>query len=318
MAMVRLVLASAVSVGALWVVLRHVKFDVLWHIIAAVQPAGVIGYLLALSVTQIARAWRWRTLLLPLAPVTKASAWRMSNVGNMLIMLLPLRLGEFSRPLMLKREYGRPLSAGMGAAVVERVLDGLLVTLLFFATTALLPAPYVVPRALWVGAVVALTIFSGALVGIVAMLLVHDWFVGTLRKFERGRLTGVIEKAIALLEAFAAGMRALPTVGAIASVVAATLLYWGANAMGMVALMHAFGWSLPVVAGATLVCVLVIGVMIPAGPGLLGTYQAALVAGLGVYQVSYDDAVAFSLVAYIGNLLLLVAFGVPHVIGRRR
>jgi hypothetical protein len=108
-------------------------------------------------------------------------------------------------------------------------------------------------------------------------------------------------------------MRALPSASAIASVVLATLAYWAANALGMVALLHAFAWPLPPVAGATLVCVLVIGVMIPAGPGLLGTYQAALLAGLSVYQVGGDDAVAFSLVAYLGNLAVLVAFGLPHV-----
>ena len=313
-AALRLGLASGISAACLWALLRHVDVRAVAARMKQVQWPGLLGYLCALMVTQVCRAWRWRTLLLPLAPVTPSSAWRMSNVGNMWIMLLPLRLGELSRPVMLKREWHAPLSAGLGAALVERVLDGLLVTLLFFATTALMPAGYRVPKPLWAGASLALTLFAGAVVAIFATLLAHDAFVRLLRRFAYGRARRPMEQAILLIEAFVVGMRALPNLGAIVSVLGATITYWGANALGMVALMHAFGWALPWVSGATLVCVLVIGVMIPAGPGLLGTYQAALVAALGVYRVGYEDAVAFSMVAYLGNLGVLVACGAPPLL----
>ena len=86
--------------------------------------------------------------------------------------------------------------------------------------------------------------------------------------------------------------------------------------MGLYWLMCAFDWSLPVVAAFVLVCVLVIGIMVPAGPGFLGTYQAAIVTGLAVFGVNSNDALAYSLVAYPINLLVVVAFGLPYLFGR--
>jgi uncharacterized membrane protein YbhN (UPF0104 family) len=63
--------------------------------------------------------------------------------------------------------------------------------------------------------------------------------------------------------------------------------------------------------------VLVIGVMIPAGPGLLGTYQAAIMAGLSIYHVDKNVSAALSVVAYLGNLGVIVAFGLPYVASMR-
>jgi hypothetical protein len=81
--------------------------------------------------------------------------------------------------------------------------------------------------------------------------------------------------------------------------------------------MRAFGWDLPVLAGFTLVCVLVIGIMIPAGPGNLGTFQGALLAGLAVFGVGPTDAAAYGVVVYPITLVVMLAFGLPYLIGGR-
>lgn len=314
---VKFLLASAVSVGLLFLTFSDIDPHALWNVLRAVELPYVALYLMALLATQVARAGRWQVLVRPSAALDAASAWRMSNVGNMLIMLLPLRLGELSRPYMLRRERGVPLGAGLGAALVERVLDGLLVTLLFFLTTALIEARYPCPPALRAGALVALAVFAAALVAIVATIWAHPWVTRALHATV-GRISHPLaDKLDALLTTFVEGMRALPNLGAVAAVLAYTLIYWLANALGIVALMHGFGWDLPWLAGFTVVCVLVIGVMIPAGPGLLGTYQAAIVAGLATYHVERNAAAAFSLVGYLGTLVVVVGCGMAHLIGKR-
>ena len=52
-------------------------------------------------------------------------------MGMFLIMFMPLRLGELARPYLMKRELAIPLTSGLGAAALERALDGLCVALFF-------------------------------------------------------------------------------------------------------------------------------------------------------------------------------------------
>lgn len=313
---VKLCLASMVSVAFLYFTFRDIDPTQLWRTLTRVTPLGVLGYVLALMATQVARAARWRLLVAPVVALSAREAWRMSNVGNMFILLLPLRLGELTRPYLLRRRAQTPLATGVGAALVERVLDGLLVTLLFFVTTAWVGRRYPAPPALRAGAVLALVIFSAAFVGIVLAVCMQRQLLAFL-----SATVGRVNPAVAgrlgdLVATFVTGMRALPNVRAVFAVLGHTLWYWLANALGMVCLIQAFGWQLPALAGFTVVCVLVIGVMIPAGPGLLGTYQAAIIAGLSTYGVEHNAAAAFSLVGYLGTLLVVVGCGVAHLVGK--
>ena len=158
----RLCLSLLVSGFFLWLAFRHIDVAAVTQTLRQLRPWPIVLYVLSLVATQIFRALRWHVLVRPFAPVSRWTSWRISNVGNMLILLLPLRLGEFARPYMLRRETGARLTSGIGAAVVERAIDGVLVTLLFFLTTSLLPSQYAVAPALHWGAILALAVFLGA------------------------------------------------------------------------------------------------------------------------------------------------------------
>ena len=314
---VKFSLSLLASAFFLWLAFRQVNWPAMWQTLHTIQIGYVALYVASLLVIQVCRARRWDVLIKPFAKVSPSVSWRISSVGNMLIMLLPLRLGEFGRPYLLKKEIGAPLTAGVGAAMVERVVDGLLVTLLFFVTTAMLEPPYVVPRALQIGAVLALGIFLAALGAICATLWARRWFAWVVQATIGRLLPSLSHRLVDMCDAFASGVQALPNVRALFEVCSWTVIYWLANGLGLYALMLAFGWSLPVSAGFVLVCVLVIGIMIPAGPGFLGTYQAALTAGLAIFGIGVTEAVAYSMLAYPLNLLVVVGFGVPYLFDRQ-
>ena len=50
----------------------------------------------------------------------------------MAILALPVRLGEFVRPYLVARERDVRMSTMVGAVAVERIVDGLLISILFF------------------------------------------------------------------------------------------------------------------------------------------------------------------------------------------
>lgn len=314
--MVRLVVSLALSAFFLWLAFRRVDMHVVMQALRRVRISFVFLYFLSLVVVQVCRAARWDVLVRPFARLSPRAVWRISNVGNMMIMLLPLRLGELARPYLMKKQAGASFTSTMGAVTVERVIDGLLVTLLFFATTALLPAQYVISAPLHYGALAALVLFAGATVVIGAALLTHGMVPRLLRRFGGRIAPHLVDKIIALIDAFITGLRSLPSAQAISMVVVWTLVYWAANALGLYWLMRAFDWQLPLIAAFVVVCVLVIGLMVPAGPGFLGTYQTAIVTGLAVFGVSNNDALAYGMIAYPVNLAVVVGFGLPYLFGQ--
>src|SRR5439155_3364540 len=83
--------------------------------------------------THFLRAWRWRHLLQPIGVSLPAGRLlAISSVGFMAILALPVRLGEFVRPYYVVRAGQSRMSAVLGTVAVERIVDGLVIAVLFF------------------------------------------------------------------------------------------------------------------------------------------------------------------------------------------
>ena len=127
------------------------------------------GYIAQLAIVHLCRSLRWRDLLAP-AGVTVAPAplLAISSVGFMAILALPARLGEFVRPGLL-RKHGVSASAALGMVAVERIVDGLLVSLFVFGAFFALRGPDA-PGWMMPTAYAALGVFSAALLFLLAAM----------------------------------------------------------------------------------------------------------------------------------------------------
>ena len=65
----------------------------------------------------------------------------------MAILALPVRLGEFVRPYFVARERRVRMSAAVGTVAVERIVDGLLISILFFVAYLAVGGRHVLARA---------------------------------------------------------------------------------------------------------------------------------------------------------------------------
>jgi len=312
----RLAISSALSVLFLWFAFRNVDLAAAWRSLTEVHLGYIALYCACLLLIQACRVLRFDVLIRPFARVSFSSLVRIGNVGLMLIYALPLRLGEFARPYLLKRESGAPLSAGLGASAVERTVDGLLVTLLFFLTTSLLPSRYAVGPELRLLGFVSLGIFGTATAVIVAALVSGPAMSRLLHRLGDPIGRRATARAVGMLEAFITGLRSLPDARAVLVLSAYTVAYWAANGLGYYFVMLAFGWDLPAISGFVLVSIIVLGIMIPAGLGHLGTFQAAL--GLGLALFGFDDtaAQAYGFVIYPLNAVVILGFGLPYLFSR--
>lgn len=311
--LLRFGLSLLVSAALLYWAFRDVNIRSMWQLMRGVKPVFFLLHLVLLALVQVCRVYRWEALVRPFAPMTARASWRVSGLGGLLTLLLPLRLGEFARPYLLKQETGASMGAGIGAAAVERVIDGLAVTVLFFVTTFWLRNTYPVPDALWWAAVLAMVFFLLVGVFIVGTILSHGTLLRWARRVGDPLAPALTNKIVGILDSFVAGLRSLGDVRVIAVAMALTIAYWVVNGLGLYVMIVAFGWHLPLLAGFTLTCIIVVAIMIPAGPGFLGTFQGAITGGLSIFGVGVTEAAAYGAIVYPFTVLAAVIWGLPYL-----
>lgn len=214
--------------------------------------------------------------------------FRVTQVHNLLNIMLPFRAGETSFPLLMRSEFGVPLAHGTSALLVLRLMD--LHALLAAAGLGLVAAS---PRPHLAGIVWALFL--------VAPLLLFPFkrpLMRIVRKCTPGKLARMADEIEAGLPAdMTAFLRAwLLTV--LNWGVKVLVLAWVLGLMGVVPLPAAFGGAL----GGELSSVL--PVHAPAG---VGTYPAGITAGAAAFGAARDDAMLDVLAkASINTHLLMV------------
>lgn len=253
-----------------------------------VDWSWLLPYALTFFVAHLLRLLRWGVLLQPLG---RLRTWRLITVGSvgmMAILLLPLRLGEFVRPYLISRETDIRMGAALGTCVVERVIDGLVVTLLLFAVLAALPAG-TAPAAVLYAGYLSLAVFLSALGVLLGMYLKRDLTLALIDRTVGRLLPGLARKVSGLADSFIDGLRSLPSLRSQALFLGYTLLYWGSLGVGFWVMFRAAGATLPdgsypgLLAAYTAMAILAIGIIVPGGPGFAGNFEFSLGLGLGLF-----------------------------------
>jgi len=277
---------------------------------------AVPGYAAMLGVTHTFRATRWRFLIRPIARIPVGESIVLNWIGFFAIFALPFRLGELARPALTKIRHGIPVSAGVGTVAVERVVDGLLTAgCLAWAMAALPRVATDDPLAQALPAVAGLAVlgFSGALVALGLFLWQRGLAEGLTRRIlgrVSPRLGGMIADKVASV---AEGVRSLGDVRLFAGFFAESLLYWGTNALGIWLLAQGVGLPLGLGQAVAVMGVLAIGILLPAGPGLFGNFQLAVVTALRLYvaeAVVGREGAAFVFLLYGLQAVLITLAGV--------
>lgn len=294
--------------SALTLQLRGIDGVVTWSL----SLPHLAGYGALLTAIHGWRVLRWLPLVRPFAPVRLAVLNRVGAVGFMGVFLLPLRLGEFVRPMLLARDGGVPFGTGLSMIAVERISDGLMVSGMLFAVLLTVPESALERSPeVRVGAYAALTVFGSAMIALI-LTAVARRFTQRLLEATVGRLSGALaQKLLGLLTTFVEGLRVLGSPRAIASFVVLTAGYWLTNGFGIWVMARGLGLDLPPTAGYAMMCCVVVGMMIPNSPGNVGSFWYFLLLPLGLYGVDSGSprAVAFALLVWLTQLVQVSLFG---------
>jgi glycosyltransferase 2 family protein len=279
------------------------------------------GFLVLLAITHFCRAWRWNNLLEPIGVrLSPGRLLAISSVGFMAILALPARLGEFVRPALIRRRGEVSAAAALGTVAVERIVDGLLVSLFVFAALFALRGP-AAPDWMMPTAWAALGVFSAAMTFLGFALRWPDATVRTALAMTGARrlAPGLADALGQKLHAMIRGFTVLKDGRNLLVFVLWTLLYWIANGMSLWVLARGFGLDLSVLGAFAVMGLVAVGITLPNSPGLVGQYQYFTKLGLSLYlpaAVVETDGMAFAIALHGLQVVWYIGVGAISIASR--
>ena len=308
----RLSFALSISLLFIWLAFRDLDLPALQQAFGRIGLGSAAIYILSIFIIHLLRTYRWHLMVRTLDRQQPFRlSLRISFLGFAAVFLVPLRLGELARPLLLKSHRGIAVSAGLGTVAVERTVDGLvMVFVLILAVTASGASDPL----LWTMGGVAALIFGGAALAFASMALAPV----AAERFWRAILTpfgaGLGDKVIALLKGFIEGLGSLPSWSLRSVYLLCTLAYWGLNAWGMTFLAGSMGLEITYVQGCLIMALLVVGIMIPAGPGSIGTFHAPIIFALtALFGFAAPQAQAYAIALHLLQVGHMILVALPFV-----
>ncbi len=304
-----------ISAVALVLALRGINLPQVVETLAQAEYVYFIPAAIGMLAYLFARAVRWQLLLTPKVSVSRCF-W-VTNIGYLVSNVLPLRLGDPARAVVIGRDERISTTAALSTVVVERVLDMLMVVALLAGVTPFIGGVgnTVEDRLLRTTGQIA----GGAALVVMAVMIFlafrPDWgrlvmrrVLGLIPRVDSERLAQSFDGLFDGLAPLRSGRRGV-------ALLAWTVVTWACVLAFYWALIRAFLPQPPLLASPFIVCVVGLGMAIPASPGAVGVFHAVARYGLnGPFGVPVDQAItiAFAMHTFqyvLGCLMGLIGLG---------
>ena len=281
----RVVLSLGLTVLFLALFLRSFDLGAAGRAIAGASPGLLLLAVVINLLAYLVRAWRWRHLLAPMREgIGLYNLTSTTLIGFMITFLVPMRIGEIVRPVLLARRERLPASAAIATIALERIFDALTVMSLFlvFSFSAhgqaiLNPADTASAQAsaamlLRKGALAAALLVAVGLPVAFFLVMFPNVVVGWLHRLNRGGPQSRLGRGILLLEQFLAGFGSLKRGRELGKIVASSLAMWLMIDLSTWYGLRAFGLDMRFFDTFLLMVALTVGISVPT-PGGVGPYE---------------------------------------------
>lgn len=310
----KFILSIAVSVGLIWYSFKDLEWEPFWQALVSVNYWLLLLGGLLLVFSNVIRAARWRILLLPQKVLKRKSLFEATLMGYMGSNVLPFKLGEALRAVVVSRRHGLSLSGVGASVVVERGLDVFSFFILAGLYGSIFPS-FETARLLSALALAAVVLVIGF--GFF-MNHHHDRIFARVEAWA-ARLSGSghPQRGKHLVSLFK-GLETLWRMPQPLHVIWQTLLLWGIYLLITFLGVAAFGFGLHPLEMLEVAIVLTIfttfSLSIPAAPGYVGTYHGAVLAALALFSIDSDAARALAVVLHLLNFLIYTPLGAWYLL----
>ncbi|MHB8626069.1 MAG: lysylphosphatidylglycerol synthase transmembrane domain-containing protein [Aggregatilineales bacterium] len=306
-----LALGMIVSVVTLAYALHGVSLDGLWSEFAHARYIYLIPSLGLVIVGLALRALRWHGLLDKRTTLTHS--FHILNVGYFFGALLPFRLGDVAR-LYLAARLTPPIAllTTLSTIVVERLTDTLAIVVMVALAVSTAPVPPTVATAAVLSGVAAI----GGLIVLTVLATrrtvahrLFNLFIGRIRILARLHPERLLDR---LLD----GITPIGSVRGLGTTLGWTTLAWAVSIAEGFVLMAMF-YDQPDLRSTLLMMAMgALAVALPAVPGNVGPFEAAVIAGLTFGGLLHSDspnahaqALAFAVTVHVVNTGMFAFLG---------
>ena len=297
-----------IGLGCLAILLRQVDLKQSWHALGQLNGPFLLVPLAVFFVNLPLRAWRWQLIFPGSSRPSFGSCLTVLGIGNMANFLLPGRAGDLARCVLVGRAGSlRESSRTLATLAVEKVLDGLaLAGMVLFAVWALHPPHWVLGLLR-----VAVLLFGGALLLLVVLRYRTRALIDFVRRgFRIVHLSSLEERFDGLLTSFADGLSAISSAEQMLTLLLMTAAIWITESLTIWGLAAALGLAVSLKSAVVASAVLGLGLMIPAAPGGLGTYELFGTEAFKLAGIAASSALALTLVIHAWVFVANIAAGI--------
>ncbi len=302
----RFLIFLSIGVAILWWIMKDYSIGDLWSKIKSANYWWVGFSLIFAILSHLSRAIRWKILLESIGyKVRTPIAFFSVMIGYVSNLAFP-RMGEVVRGGFLGKYDGIPLDKVFGTVVIERIVDLLLLLLLFvvaFFIQSDLIFEYIKPK------LNNLLQQDMTILLIILALLVLGVFVFIKVRYKL-KQTIIYNKLVKWLSGFSEGVKSIFNLKQKGLFVFHSIFIW----IMYFLMTYLCFWSLPatehlqVKAGVTTLALGSVGMAAPVQGGI-GTYHIFVQKALLAYDVSGEDALVFAWLIYISQTILVICLG---------
>lgn len=303
-ALLQRALEIAISLGFLLLALRGINLATLWEGISSANPWWLMASAAATVALLFFKAWRWQLLFLPEYHPKYGSVFTAMSGGYLASNVLPARMGELVRLVLLVSDEPVSGARTLSTIVVERVLD-----ILSLLAIMVIVLPFVDLPPLMMRSLQALGLFALAAAGV--LVLISYWkerlmrwghaILGKTKLLDRPAIYSAIEH---LIDGFAALRGRLGLLQMVLSVLA-----WGGVIVMAWTAAKAVNLDAPITAIIMAVVITTLGMLVPSSPGYIGVFEYLTTVALAPFGVPKEEALTFAIVWHGVNYLTLCMAG---------
>lgn len=264
--------------------------------------AWLVGGLALYAVATLLRGERWQRILeLTGVKAVRSDSYALTTVGYAGNNILPARAGEVVKVVLMSKRTDAGIREVFGTVLAERVLDALALGGIFLVVVfgILREAPIPDDNPLLIGGIAGGVVAIGAIAVYVA--------------YRRGMLVRILDWLRPLADAPKA---LLSRTGVV--LLAGSFLIWTIEASVYLAVAHATGLNISMMGALYLMALTNLFAMIPAAPGYVGTFDAAVIFGVKAIGGTESAALSYLLllrfilfvpITIVGLVVLVVRYG---------
>ena len=292
-----------ISITLLVVLFYFVDLEALFLALTQANYAYILAGVGVLLISLVVRAMAWRTLLLDQVSVQKS--FFTLNEGYLLNNILPFRLGEIGRALLMSSTTALGFWQVIPTIFIERVFDvALTAGMLLMALPFAFGVDWAQQAAIVVGVMVL-----GALLALHLVARYRDFFMGLFERLS-ARFPILDKFGAERVESFFNGLAALTDLRIFLKAFGLMVLVWALTLVEYYLFLLAFVPDAQPIWAAFALGVVAMGVAVPSSPAYVGVFEAALVGALTVFDVDSAAALAFAITIHLIFIVVTAIFGI--------